>query len=130
MLTADAFILAKGIHLTTLTIAITGFILRGIWMVMDSPLLHARVVKIVPHVNDTILLISAVWTGAIINQYPFVNTWLTVKILGAIAYILFGAVALTYGKTKQIRISCFIMALLSFAYVGGVATTKNPLFLF
>jgi uncharacterized membrane protein SirB2 len=130
LLTVDAFTLAKSIHLITLTITITGFILRGIWMVKGSPLLHARAVKIVPHVNDTVLLISAVWTGALINQYPFVDAWLTAKILGAIAYILFGAVALTYGKTKQIRISCFIMALLSFAYVVAVATTKNPLIAF
>jgi uncharacterized membrane protein SirB2 len=130
LLTADAFTLAKSIHMITLLITITGFILRGIWMVKGSPLLHARAVKMVPHVNDTVLLASAVWAGTLINQYPFVDAWLTAKILGAIAYILFGAVALTYGKTKQIRISCFIMALLSFAYVVAVATTKNPLIAF
>ena len=80
-----------------------------------------------PHVNDTVLLISAVWAGALIGQYPFVNSWLTAKVLGAIAYILLGAVALTYGKTRQVRLFAFTGALVCFAYVVAVAATKNPL---
>jgi len=111
----------------TLVITITGFILRGVWMMSGSPLLHARPVKILPHINDTLLLFSALWAGSLINQYPFLNNWLTAKVLGAIAYILFGAFALNYGHTKKIRIACFVMALVCFAYVVGVAITRNPL---
>ena len=121
------FNLAKGIHLTTIAITIMGFIARGIWMVTESPLRNAKVVRILPHVNDTILLISAIWTAALIGQYPFVDGWLTAKILGAVAYILLGAVALTYGPTRQIRIYAFIAALICFGYVVSVALTKNPL---
>ena len=72
------------------------------------------------------LLISAVWAGILINQYPFVDNWLTAKVLGAIAYILLGAMALTYGKTRAVRVSCFAGALICFAYVIAVAATKNP----
>ena len=123
------FIIIKSIHLITLTITITGFILRGIWMMRGSPLLQARWVKTLPHVNDTILLVSAVWAAALIDQYPFVNSWLTAKLMGAVAYILLGAVALTYGKTTRIRITAFTGALACFAYVVAVAVTKNPLIL-
>jgi uncharacterized membrane protein SirB2 len=119
--------IAKSIHMITLTITIVGFILRGILMLRESPLLNAKPVKILPHVNDTLLLVSALWAGALINQYPFVDAWLTAKIMGALAYIVFGAFALTYGKTKQVRITCFILALLCFGYVVAVAATKNPL---
>jgi len=125
--TVDAFTIAKSIHLITLTITITGFVLRGFLMFRESPLLQAKLVKIVPHVNDTVLLASAIWTGALINQYPFVDTWLTAKIMGALAYIVFGAFALTYGKTQRVRITCFLLALLCFGYVVAVAATKNPL---
>jgi uncharacterized membrane protein SirB2 len=121
------FTIMKSIHLITLAITISGFVLRGFWMMRGSPLLQARLVKIVPHVNDTVLLISAVWTAALIGQYPFVDVWLTAKILGALAYIVLGAIALTYGRTPRIRLLAFVGALLSFAYVVAVAATKNPL---
>ena len=96
-------------------------------MMQGSPLLEMRAVRTFPHVNDTLLLASALWTAAMVGQYPFVNGWLTAKVIGAIAYILLGAVALTYGPTRQIRVLAFIGSLLCFAYVATVAITKNPL---
>ena len=121
------FGIAKSIHLVTVVLTISGFILRGYWMLRNSPWLHARAVKIVPHINDTVLLLAAIWTAAISGQFPFVDAWLTAKILGAVAYILLGAVALSYGPTRRIRLSAFAGALLCFAYVVRVAITKNPL---
>jgi uncharacterized membrane protein SirB2 len=96
-------------------------------MLRESPLFRAKLTRILPHVNDTILLISAVWAGALMGQYPFVNGWLTAKILGALAYIVLGAFALNYGRTRQIQIRAFVGALTSFFYVVLVAATKNPL---
>jgi uncharacterized membrane protein SirB2 len=124
---SSLFVIMKSIHMITLTITVTGFILRSIWMLRDSPLLQARLVKTLPHVNDTILFVSAVWTAALLGQYPFVDAWLTAKVFGALAYIILGAIALTYGKTRQIRSMAFVGALLCFAYVVAVAITKNPL---
>jgi uncharacterized membrane protein SirB2 len=121
------FNLMKSIHLITLTLTILGFMLRGYWMIIESPLLKARPVRVFPHVNDTVLLVSAIWAAALIGQYPFVNGWLTAKILGAVAYIVCGAIALTYGKSKSIRKRFFIAALMCFGYVVWVAATKNPL---
>jgi uncharacterized membrane protein SirB2 len=126
---ATLFSVLKIVHMITMMLTISGFILRGIWMMRDSPLLNAKPVRIFPHVNDTVLLISAVWAGATIGQYPFVNAWLTAKVLGALAYIVLGAIALTYGRTRQIRIRAFFAALMCFVYVVLVAATKNPLVL-
>lgn len=127
LLDPKMFALAKTIHLITVTITIAGFITRGIWMIKNSPLLAARLTKTIPHINDTVLLFSAIWTGAIIGEYPFVSGWLTAKVMGAVAYILLGAVALTYGTTRRMRITAFALALACFAYVVAVAATKNPL---
>jgi len=121
------FSIFKTVHMLTVLVTITGFVTRGIWMMRGSPLLNTRASRIAPHVNDTLLLISAVATAALSGQYPFVDTWLTAKMLGLIAYILLGAVALTYGPTRRVRVSAWIAALLSFIYVVYVALTKNPL---
>ena len=127
LLDPQFFTLAKAIHMITVTLTIAGFVVRSIWMLQASALLHTRATKIFPHVNDTVLLSSALWTAAILGQYPFVDAWLTAKVAGLIVYILAGAVALTYGRTRKIRIAALVLALLSFAYVVGVAVTKKPL---
>ena len=115
------------IHLITVAITISGFVLRGIWMLQDSANLQRRIVRILPHINDTILLVSAVWAATLINQYPFVNGWLTAKLTGTVAYIVFGAIALTYGRTRTQRVAAFIAALAAFAYIVSVAVCRSPL---
>ncbi len=50
----------KTLHLTTIAISLALFILRGVWMMADSPRLQARWVRIVPHLNDTLLLASGI----------------------------------------------------------------------
>ena len=115
------------IHLTTVAITLSGFLLRGIWMLRGSANLKRPIVRILPHVNDTILLVSAVWAGALINQYPFVNSWLTAKLIGTLVYIALGAIALTYGRTRTHRAVAFIAALAAFAYIMLVAACRNPL---
>lgn len=121
------FLLAKSVHIAAVVLTIIGFTTRGVWMMRRSPRLDSRLARTLPHINDTILLLSALSAAALLGQYPFVNTWLTAKVFGLLAYILLGAVALTYGPTYRIRIAAFICAVLSFIYVVYVALTKNTL---
>lgn len=118
--------LVKHIHLTTIVITLTLFILRGIWMMADSPRLQLRWVRIVPHVNDTLLLISGIGLAIMLGQYPLVNGWLTAKLFGLILYIVLGTIAIKRGRTKRTRIVAWIAALLVFAYIVAVAVTHNP----
>lgn len=115
----------KHLHMTAAILSGLLFTIRGIWMLTESRLLKARWTKIVPHVIDTILLASALvmvfWSG----QYPFVQGWLTAKVIALFAYIGVGMVALKYGKTKGIRIAAFIAALLIFVYILKVAVTRQ-----
>jgi uncharacterized membrane protein SirB2 len=119
--------LLKHLHVTTVVITFGLFVTRGIWMLTDSPRLQARWVKILPHLNDTILLASGIGLAVLLGQYPFVNGWLTAKLIALLAYIGLGAIALKRGKTRSIRVTAFIMALAVFAYLVAVALTHNPL---
>lgn len=121
------FTTLKSIHLITVALTLTGFLLRAWWMVTESKLLYAKPVKIFPHVNDTVLLATALGAGFVSGQYPFVDSWLTAKLIGVIAYIVFGAFGLHYGKTKQQRIVFLLLALASFGYVIAVAACRSPL---
>ena len=122
-----AYVLLKQLHLTTIGITLTLFLLRGAWMMRDSPRLKARWVRIVPHINDTLLLASGISLAVLIGQYPLVNGWLTAKLFALIAYIVLGTVALKRGKTKNQRIAAWLAALLVFGYMVAVAVAHDPL---
>jgi uncharacterized membrane protein SirB2 len=116
----------KTLHVTCALLSIGGYTLRGVLMLRESPLLGARWVRTVPHLVDTLLLLSAIGLALNIRQYPFVHGWLTAKVLALVAYIVLGAIGLRYGATKRIRVLAFIGALAIFAYILGVALTRSP----
>ncbi|QAU35422.1 SirB2 family protein [Janthinobacterium sp. 17J80-10] len=121
-----SYLAIKHIHMTCAVISLLLFSLRGIWMLQESPLLQRRWVKIVPHAVDTLLLGSALvmvfWSG----QYPFVQPWLTAKVIALVAYIVLGTIALKRGKTKAVRMTAFVAALAVFGYILKVALTRQP----
>ena len=119
------YLALKHLHITFAVLSGGFFLLRGLWMLLDSPLLQRRWVRIVPHVVDTVLLASALglvfWSG----QYPFVQSWLTAKVLALLAYIVLGTIALKRGKTKGVRTFALLAALATFAYIVAVALTRQ-----
>ena len=119
-----SYMALKHIHLTTIAITFVLFSLRAFWMLMESPQLHKKWVKIVPHINDTILLLSAIGLAIMLHQYPFQAGWVTAKVLGLIAYIVLGTIALKRGRTKAIRVTAMVAAYLVFFYIIKVALTK------
>jgi uncharacterized membrane protein SirB2 len=121
-----SYLILKHLHVTCVVISITGFLLRGIWMLTDSPLLDRLWVRVVPHVNDTLLLAAAIGLSVVQQQYPFVHGWVTAKVLGLLAYIGFGMFALRRGRSKAVRAGFWLASLASFAYIVSVALTKDP----
>lgn len=117
----------RHLHLTTVALSLCLFVLRGIWMLAESPQLRRRWVRIVPHVIDAVLLASAIGLAAILRQYPFAQGWLTAKVLGLIVYIVLGSIALKRGSTKPVRGAAFIGSLVVFGYIVSVAATRSPL---
>ncbi len=115
----------KHLHVTCAVLSGTGLFLRGLLMMADSPLLQRRWVKTLPHVNDTLLLLAALTLTVLIGQYPFVNGWLTAKVLGVTLYIILGALALKAGRPRAFRISALFAAMSVFAYIVSVALTKS-----
>jgi len=118
--------LIKHLHLVTIVVTLALFLLRGAWMMMDSPRLQARWARIVPHINDTLLLASGIALAVLMQQYPLVHGWLTAKLFALIAYIVLGTLALKRGKTKAQRVTAWIAALLVFGYMLAVARAHDP----
>jgi len=116
----------KQAHIFFVYLSIAGFLLRGAWMIMNSRLLHHRLTRILPHVIDTLLVVSAISLSIMIAQYPFVAGWVTAKIIGLLVYIGLGVIALKRGRTLAIRLGAFVGAIAVYAWIISVAVTKQP----
>ena len=121
------YAIVKHLHLTAIAVSVILFILRFYWLNRDAEKLQKKWVKVLPHIVDTVLLLSALSLCVILQQYPFVNSWLTDKIFGLIGYIGFGLLALKLGKSMPIRWVGFIGALGMIAFLGKVAVLKQPI---
>lgn len=117
----------KTLHLTTIAISLGLFALRGLWMIAESPRLQARWARIVPHLNDTVLLVSGISLAYTLRLSPLEHSWLAAKIVALLAYIMLGTIALKRGKTRGQRVAAWIAALLVFGYMVAVAVAHNPL---
>jgi uncharacterized membrane protein SirB2 len=117
----------KSLHLVTALLSIAGFVLRGFWMMLDSPRLQAKWVKIVPHIVDTLLLLSGIGLVVVLHYSIGSSPWLITKIIALVVYIVLGTIALKRGRTRGVRISAFLAAILVFGYIVAVAVHKSPL---
>ena len=104
----------KDIHVTFVLLTFISFSIRVYWMYNGSPLSQARVVKILPHVIDTILLLSGLAMAVMYYGAFYRQRWLDYKLLGVVIYIILGIVALRSGKTRSIRIAAAVGAWLVF----------------
>src|SRR5690348_8086625 len=64
-----------------------GFAARASRSRAGPPLLGRRLVRVAPPAVDTLLLASAIWLTFLVHQYPFVQGWLTAKVIGLVVYI-------------------------------------------
>jgi len=115
------------LHYLTVALSLAGFILRGVWMMRDSPLLQARSVKVLPHINDALLIFSAIGVAYSVGLYPWGQPWMAAKLVALMVYILLGTVALKRGSSKAIRVIAWVLALLVFTYIVRVAMAHSPL---
>lgn len=120
------YFLIKKLHMLFVVLSISGFLLRGVWMVSGSALLEHRITRTLPHVIDSLLLLTAIALSVMIAQYPFVAGWVTAKVLGLVAYILLGVIALRRGPTMAVRVTALLAAALTYAWIVSVAVTKSP----
>ena len=119
------YLTIKILHIGAAILTISGFVLRGCWMLIESPRLDQKIVRVVPHIVDTVFLATGLWLVWVLRLPVFDQPWLLAKLIALVAYVGFGMIALRRGPTKKIRIAAFLLALLTFTYITGTALTKS-----
>lgn len=123
--TLNYFMVLKLVHIFCALLSISGFALRGWWMLSGNALLQTRLARVLPHLVDTLLLGSAIWMVVLWQVNPFQLDWLSAKIIALLVYIGLGMVALRFGKTRHMRIGAYALALATAAYIVSVAYSKS-----
>ena len=122
----SVYLLLKTLHVSAAVLSIGGFLARSVLMLRRDPLANALWVQRTPHYVDTVLLGAAlgmVWVG---GRQPFVETWLTAKIVSLLAYIVCGALALKRAPSERAKRFFLVLALVLLANIVCIALTRDP----
>ena len=117
----------KTLHQAAVALSILGFFARGAASFAGAAWIRSRPARTLPHIVDSVLLLSALWLAWTLRLSPMAAPWLLAKIIGLLVYIALGVVALKPGRPEPVRATAFVAALVVFGWIVSVAITKNPL---
>jgi uncharacterized membrane protein SirB2 len=117
----------KLIHQSAVALSITGFAIRGGASLMGARWVGSRAAKTLPHIVDSVLLLSALALAGMLHLTPDRAPWLVAKIAGLLLYIVLGVVALRPGRPMAVRVAAWVAALVVVGWIVSVAVTKNAL---
>jgi uncharacterized membrane protein SirB2 len=115
------------VHIAAVILSGLLFLMRGGAVQLGASWAMAAPLRYLSYTIDTVLLTAALMLATIIHQFPFVQGWLTAKVLLLVVYVVLGSFALKRGRTRAVRTSCWIAALLVYLFIFSIARAHNPL---
>lgn len=124
----EAFYLdIRAVHIGSVALSGLLMLLRGVaYNGFGATWVMAWPVRTLSYTIDTVLLTAALMLTTIIQQFPFVDGWLTMKVLLLVAYIWLGYNALR-GGTARMRWASLGGAALVYGFIVSVARAHSPL---
>jgi len=119
----------KHLHMMLALISILGFLARAAWLLHSGQRPGSKLAKILPHVIDTLLLLSGLTLLAMASWAWLSTPWMLVKLLLVALYIGLGIVAFRM-PTRTTQAVLIGLATLTFIQVMAIAFQKSPFGLF
>lgn len=119
--------LLKLVHIFCVLMSGTLFIYRYVRLSIYPEQTLAKVLKVLPHINDTVLLAAAIGMLSLIDLNPFATPWLLAKILALAGYVLLGTVCLRSRPGSRRQTISFAAAISVFAYILLVGISKQAM---
>ena len=123
---ADHFLAIRQIHIGCVALSGTLFCVRGGLRIANIAAANHRLLRLASYLIDTTLLAAAVLLTISLQQYPLRDAWLTTKALLLVVYIVLGSLALRGAPRRADAVLAFGAALLTYAWIIGVAVTHTP----
>jgi len=123
---AEYYLQIKFVHVLCVMLSGSLFALRGLMMQAGVRYANYAALRYLSYVIDTTLLTAALMLITILHQYPFVQAWLTVKVLLLVLYIVLGMFALNAQRPRATRVACYVAALCVYLFIVSVARAHSP----
>ncbi len=116
------YLIVKHVHVVLVIVSITMFQFRY-WRQRYFNLPPNRLIKVLPHVIDTLLLTSGIGLAWVAGFSPSNSDWLLIKLLALLFYIVMGSLAMK--KTGTLQWTAYLLATVAVLYMLLVATSKQ-----
>lgn len=118
------------VHIWSVVASGSLFALRGLALNLGAAWPKAVPLRRLSYTIDTMLLVAALLLTTVVQQYPFVDAWLTVKVLLLVVYIALGIYAFRTRRPPAVRWAAWLAALAVFGFIVSVARARDPLGIF
>lgn len=116
------------LHRTCVTLSVALFIARGVGVALLQAWPMQASWRYLSVAIDVPLLLAGASLWILLGYHPLQQTWLGVKLVLLVVYIVLGSFALKRGRTRGQRLAFFIAALAVVLSMAGIALTRSPAF--
>jgi len=112
-------------HVSCVVISGSLFIYRYARLSLHPDRSLPKALKVLPHINDTVLLACAIGMLSLVALNPFTTPWLLAKIMALLVYIVLGALCLRSLPGSRRQAVSFAAAISVFTYILLVGLSKQ-----
>lgn len=112
-------------HISCVVISGSLFIYRYARLSLHPDQALPKALKVLPHINDTVLLSCAIGMLVLIGLNPFTTPWLLAKIVALVVYIVLGTICMRSLPGSRRQNVSFVTAISVFAYILLVGFNKQ-----
>lgn len=115
----------KLVHVSCVVISGSLFVYRYARLSRHPDRALPKPLKVLPHINDTVLLSCAIGMLSLIGLNPFTTPWLLAKMVALVVYIVLGAICMRSLPGSRRQSVSFVAAISVFAYILLVGLNKQ-----
>ncbi len=116
-------------HMAFILISLLSFSLRTVWAVRESDKIDDPTYFKIHKALNLILIISGFALCIAVGQYPFIDAWVTEKLILLFVYVGFAMLAFRPNMNMKVRQVFIGLTVLFFVVIFYIAKTKVALFI-
>jgi len=119
------FLLLKYIHILSIAASFALLFIRGVWLLQSYPPAQERWVKILPHIVDAVLLLSAL--GMLyVHAASGKGDWMSAKLVLIVIYVTALVFLAKIARNLVQKLAAWLVASLVFLFITSISVLHDP----